>query len=119
MNSLEKLILQTITDYLNENGFEVDLDNEMIHVHISFNDAIITLEDNDITISFSITTNPTDSAIITKLVMEASAEYKIYKVEICEPYLEVFDENDEFINMLFGEEIFDYMDDLDNKILNN
>lgn len=117
MSKIDDLILIDIADYLNENGYEADLDNEMIHVE--FNEAIITIEDNNIAISFNISCDNTETAIITKLVMEGNANYKNYKVEIYEPYLEVFDENDEYVEMLFGNEIGDYMEDLSKKIINN
>lgn len=118
MDTMENLLLSEITEYLIEHGYEADLDSGIIH--IEYNDAMVIMEeDNNISLSFSIAVNPTESAIITKLVMEAAQNYKQYKVEIYEPYLEIFDENDNYVEMLFGEEIGDYMNDLNDKVLNN
>jgi hypothetical protein len=103
----EKEILIIIADYINKSEFnEADLLEDIIFIDCG--DATILLEDDRIGLSFDVNCEQSAVARITKLIVEATINIATHHVEIYEPYLDIFDDNDEVIDTLFGEEAKQY-----------
>ncbi len=119
LNKMDIHLMEEITKNLNDNDFESDFQFETIFVNYGM-DAHINIYENDVLISFNTNSNNYNVAMIMKLVMEVTTKYKLYGIEIDEPYLEVFDNNFNCIDMLYGfEEIEEYQNNITEIISSN
>jgi hypothetical protein len=108
LNKMDIHLMEEITKNLNDNDFESDFQFETIFVNYGM-DAHINIYENDVLISFNTNSNNYNTAMIMKLVMEVTTKYKLYNIEIDEPYLEIFDDNFNYVDVLYGfEEIEEY-----------
>lgn len=110
---MDKIILQEIFDYLEEQDVDVFLTDDGLMLFVDENNAMIGINDYDIVLQFNLNASNMEAAILTKFVMEATKQFKGYSVEIYESYLDIFDDlKDEFKETLYGEEILEYQTNL-------
>jgi len=119
LSKMDIHLMEDITKKLNDNSFESYFEYDTIFVCYGIG-AHINIYENNVIISFNINTDQYDTAMIMKLVMETTSKYKLYTVEIDEPYLEIFDNQYNYLDILYGlEEIEEYKSSIYETIQSN
>lgn len=113
-----KRFLKSLSKHLNKEGFGNEYRQCISALDESFH---LTFENNnykEIFLSFGVWIQGTKCSIITKVIMNfIKNEFYLgfiryeYELEICEPYVSVFDEDGKYIDTLFGEEAFEHFTD--------
>ena len=105
------ILLEKLSIFLEEKRIASEIMDDMLVITQIKNECsanVLIEKFNIVNLSFEIRVEPTESAILTQLIMDFFNKENGFKVKIYEPYALVMDERNIMIDMLTGQAALDY-----------
>lgn len=108
--TMASIILKDVANCLKKKKFnQINLDKKLGVLHVEDYGCCVYVDEKMIGVSFTIGVDGTLAAMLTKDIIDfCTVNYKDYEVEIMEPYIHIYDENEKYVGVLFGDEAFEW-----------